>query len=152
MPISREDFLTDSDLTRREVEVEGLGTVLMRELTVGERLDWRKRLPAKLASDDVGEDELDHLLSLALVAVSLCVPGGGPMFEDGEVPEAVDLMKRKSQRTIETLQRAFLDLNGVTDEQVEQAVGNSTEITRASSSTGSPVISDTPKWTSSRAS
>jgi hypothetical protein len=140
--LTREQFLEDSDLQRKPVDVPGLGTVVLREMSVGERLDFRKKWLAQ--TNGAGDDERDTVLSLALVAASLCAPDGSPMFAEDEIHEAVAVLKRKSQRTVETLQRAFIGINGLTDEEVEAAVGKSTEIPSATSSSGSPGISDTP--------
>jgi hypothetical protein len=137
--LTREEFLKGSDLKREEVEIPGGGKVLMRELTVGERLDCRKRW---LSRNGDGDDET---LSIAFVAVSICEPAGEPMFRADEIDLAVDLIKKKSLRTVEALQGAFVRMNGLTDEAVSEAVKNSTEIPSASSSSGSPVISDTPQ-------
>jgi hypothetical protein len=141
--LTREQFLAESDLQRKPVDVPGFGTVVLREMSVGERLDFRRKWLAQ-TNGAGGGDERDTVLSLALVAASLCVPDGSPMFADDEIHEAVAVLRRKSQRTVETLQRAFIAINGLTDEEVEAAVGKSTEIPSATSSSGSPVISDSP--------
>ena len=141
--LSKEQFLKDADLRRAPVELEGVGTIVMRELSVGERLGWRRKWLARLADEATDSDERDTLLSLALVAVSLCVDDGSPMFGDDDIEGAVELLKSKSQRTVETLQKAFLSMNGLDDAAVEEAVGNSSEITSEPSSSGLPVISDT---------
>ena len=143
--LSKQEFLKDSDLRREGVVVEDLGPVLMRELSVGERMDWRRKYTMQLDDAEVDDDERDTLLSLALVAVSLCEPNGSPMFGDDEIEEAVELLKGKSQRTVDTLQQAFLRISGLTDEAVEHAVGNSIEIPSEPSSSDSPGISDTPQ-------
>jgi hypothetical protein len=137
--LTREEFLQDSDLKREEVEIPGGGRVLMRELTVGERLDCRKRWLSRNGDSD------DETLSIAFVAVSICEPAGGPMFGEDEIDLAVEMIKKKSIRTVEAMQEAFVRMNSLTDAAVEQAVKNSTEIPSASSSSGSPVISDTPQ-------
>lgn len=135
--LSKEQFLTESGLRREVVEVEGLGEVKMRELSVGERMEWEKKHEAT-----EGEDR-DVVTSLALVAVSLCNDDGSPMFSEDEIHQAVEALKAKPERVVEQLQRAFLRISGLTDEAVEQAVGNSIEIPSEPPSTDSPGISDT---------
>lgn len=131
--LTREQFLEDKDLKRETVEVEGLGEVRMRELSVGERMRYT----------DLYEDEVD--VSLALIAASLCNPDDAPMFAESEIDEAVKLLKTKAQRTIEALQAAFLRMSGLSQEDIKEAVGNSTEILSDGGSSESPGISDTPQ-------
>lgn len=140
--LSREEFLKDTDLKRVEVEVDG-GTVVMREMSVGERVSARRRHASLV--EGLPSDEAEFTLSLALIAESICDSDGSPMFDAGTIPAAAEAIGRKSQATFEALQEAFARLNGVDDAEIEAAVGNSTEIPSASSSTGSPVISDTPE-------
>lgn len=134
--LNREQFLKDTDLQREAVAVEGLGEVLMRELSVGERLDLDRLFPEDMADRDTA-------VSLGYVALSLCEPDGSQMFARDEILPAVELLKTKAQRTIEQLQKAFLRMNGLTEEAIKEAVGNSTEIPSGGGSSASPEISDT---------
>jgi hypothetical protein len=118
--LSREQFLKDGDLKRDTVSVEGLGDVRMRELSVGERMRYTALYE--------GHADRDTLVSLALVAASLCNPDDSSMFAASEVDDAVEMLKGKAQRTIEALQGAFLRMSGLSHEAVSEAVGNSTEI------------------------
>lgn len=138
--LSREEFLKDSDLKREEVSVTGLGTVLMREMTVGEVSEAQGKLEALV--EGLADGEAEIVKSLALVAVCICNPDGGPMFAEDELQEAVVVLKRKSRRAIQDLQAGFARLNGADEADVEAAVGNSNEITGDSGSSASPVISD----------
>lgn len=137
--LSKEQFLTHSDLKREEIEIDGLGTVTMRELSVGESIEAKRKHAGLLT--DVPEGERDTVLSLALIATSL-MNGAGPMFAEAEIEGATTALLAKSQRMVMRLQTAFVRLNGLA---LEQAVGNSTEIPTESSSSGSLVISDTPR-------
>lgn len=143
--LTREQFLKDTDLKREAVEVDGLGEVLMRELSVGERLDVARLFPQDMVDRDTAT-------SLGYVALSLCEPDGSPMFSRDEVLAAVDHLKAKAQRTIEQLQTAFLRMNGLSDEAVSEAVGNSIEIPSGGGSSDSPGISDTQQPALSQAS
>ena len=143
--LSREDFAKDSDLKRVPVDIEG-GSVLMRELSVAETFEGRRR--HVLLLEGVPEDERDFVLSLALIATTLCVEGGGPMFGPDEIGAGVAALRAKSTKTIKTLQAAFARLNGASEEAIKEAVGKSTEIPSVTSSSGSPVISDTLGQTS----
>lgn len=137
---SKEQFLAHSDLKREEVDIEGLGMVVMRELSLGENMTAKRRHAALL--EGVPEDERDNVLSLALVAMSLC-NGVGPMFAEDEIGNATQALLGKSQRTIMALQEAFVRLNRG-DAALKRAVGKSTEIPGEPSSSASPAISDTP--------
>lgn len=145
--MNKEQFLGHSDLKRMEVEIDGLGAITMRELSVGESIDARRKHAALL--DGVPEGERDTVLSLALIATSLC-NGVGPMFAEPEIADATKSLLARSQRTIMRLQSAFVRLNGLGEGALETAVGNSTEIPSERSSSGSPVISDTPASRGSR--
>lgn len=133
--LTRAEFLKTTDLKREAVEVDGLGTVLMREMSYGERL--------KLAESMEGMKEEDQ--AVIFVAVALCEPDGSPMFGPDELDEAAEQIKAKPVRTIETLQAAFLRLNGISQEAIEEAAGNSIAIRNGTGSSGSPETSDTPQ-------
>jgi len=137
--LSREEFLQDTDHRRETAHIDGLGTVLMRELSVGERLDLRKRC----ATMDVDEDERELVTSLAYVAVSLCTDGGAPMFGLDGLGDGIEALRGKSERTVMALQEVFLRVCGMDTEAVERAVGNSMEIPSDSSCSDSLGISDT---------
>lgn len=138
--LTREEFLQDSDLKREEVEVPG-GAMLMRALSIGEKLDTRKQWNAEKGDDE----DRDIEVVLALVATSLCSPDGSVMFGPDEIADAVVALKNKSEETIKALQVGFARLNGVSEDDIRATVGNSDEITTESSSSDSPVISDTPQ-------
>ena len=136
--LTKEQFLAHSDLKREEVEIEGLGTVTMRELSLGENLTAKRRHAELL--EGVPEDERDNVLSLALVAMSLC-NGTGPLFAESEIGEGARALLGMSQRTVVALQEAFVRLHRG-EAALERAVGKSTEIPSVSSSSDSLVISD----------
>lgn len=136
--LSRDEFSKDTDLKREEVAIEG-GSVLMRELSVAEQFEAKRRFEPLLQG--VPDDERDVVLSLALIATTLCVDGGGPMFASDEIAKAVAILRGKAARTLRALQISFARINGATEVALEEAVGKSTEIPSVSSSSGSPVIS-----------
>ena len=136
--LSKEQFLAHSDLRREEVEIEGLGTVTMRELSLGENLTAKRRHAALL--EGVPADEHDNLLSLALVATSLC-NGTGPLFAESEIADGARALLAKSQRTVMALQEAFVRLHRG-EAALERAVGKSMEIPGGPSFSGSLAISD----------
>lgn len=138
--ITREEFESDEDLRRMEVETPS-GTVLLRELSVGENLDMVRKY--KHLADGVEGEERDFIMSLVVIAVGICGPDGTSMFGADEIEVAVAALKRKPQRTVEALQVAFVELNGTSEDQVLLDVGNSIEIPTESSSSDSPGISDT---------
>lgn len=140
--LTKDQFLQAPEPKREEVEVYGLGRTLMREMMVNERQGWQRRHRARKGKG--GEDvDADLDLSLAMIAASLCVDGGGPMFAENEIAGAVEALKAKSQRTVEELQKHFLKINGMDPEALKEEVGNSGEIPSDGSSTSSPGISDT---------
>jgi len=132
--LTREQFLKNTDLRRETVDIEGLGAVRMRELSVGERIATAKKYA------DGGDEDRQ---ALAWIALSLCEPDDSPMFGEHEIEQAVDALGSKAIRTIEALQTAWLKLNGLTADGIKEAVGNSTEIPSDDGSSASPEISDT---------
>lgn len=131
--ISKSEFVRSTGLKREEFEIEGLGTVNMRELSVAERLELTERY----------KDRHEYEQSLAMTALSVCEPDGSSMFGLDDLDEGVAVMKGKAHGIVEGLQRAFLRVNGLDEAAIEKAVGNSTEIPSVPSSTVSPGISDT---------
>lgn len=131
--LTKEEFTAKDGLKRQAFEIDGLGTVNMRELSVAERVAL-----SEAAADD--ED-----LAVRMVATSLCGPDGESMFPRDELDDAIEVIQRKALRTIKALQKAFLEVCGMDQAAIEEAVGNSIEIPSEPSSSDSLGISDTPQ-------
>lgn len=140
--LSREEFLKETDLRHETVEVEGLGQVRMRQMSMGEKLDAPKRFKDLLA--DVPAEEHEVVLALVLVAASLCNPDDSPMFTNGDMADGLRALRAKSSAAVGKIQEAFLRLNQMNVDAVEQAAGKSTPTPSEPSSSGSPGLSATP--------
>lgn len=145
--LTKDQLLAPAELKREEREIPGLGPVLMREMSVNERLEnpKRRKTIAKEMGEGAEEGDVDFVASLHMVARVLCAEGGTPMFADTEIPRAVEALKQRSQATVTALQKAFLEVNGMGEGALEEALGNSEEIPSDASSSPSPGISDTTR-------
>lgn len=139
--IDKRALLKPKALKRHEVAVGDGDHVLMRELTVAERLYARKRFQ----SIDQTDEEQSTRGVLALVVSSLCNEDEGQtvMFPETEWDEAVDALVQLSNAEVENLMSECLRIQGMTPTAQQEAVKNSEASPSDSSSSGSPKTSDT---------
>lgn len=138
--IGKGALLKPSDLKRETVTIGPLGgEVVMRELTVAERLAAKKRLTAA----DLEDGEQSTRAVLGLVVFCLCNEDGTAMFPESEWKEAVDGLLQQSNPAVEELMSECLRIQGMGRDAVKVAVGNSEASPSGSSSSGSPETSDT---------
>lgn len=135
MMLSRSDFVSSTtDLKSETVEIEGMGSVMMRELSVIQR----KAVMAQVKDSD------EEVQAAALVAATL-YDESGPWFTIATLFDGADVILGKSVRTVSALNRAFAKLHGVSDKDIEEAAGNSTAILSEAGSSGSQETSDTQR-------
>jgi len=138
--IDKAALLRPPTLKRETVQVGPLGgEVVMRELTVGERLAARKRLDGA----DMEDPEESTRAVLALVVSCLCNEDGTPMFPDEEWSEAVEGLMQQSNPAVEQLMAECLRIQGMGADSVKDAVKNSEASPSDSLSSGSPETSAT---------
>lgn len=130
--LTREEFEKQDGLKRREFEIPGIGPVLMRELSVAERV-----------AEGAGSND-DDTAAMRMIAMSLCQPDGSPMFGADEIDRGVIALTSKSLDALQELQKAFLAVCGMDEAAAIEAVGNSTGTRNDASSSGSAETSDTP--------
>lgn len=139
--LGKDDLLKKASLKRATVKVGDGDEVVMRELSVADRLTAGKFFGEVKEGDTVGQTKA----MLAQVAMSLCNEDGTQMCAgEEEVAIVAQALMDRSSRLVQDLINECLTLNGFGKEAIKEALGNSGEITTGNSSSGSPVISDTP--------
>lgn len=135
MALDKAALLGKDALKRHTVQIGPLGgEVVLRELSVSERLAAAKRFGAL----DDGDAEAQIRAVLGLVACSLCNDDDSQMFEtDAEQEEMVAAFMGKSSAAVEELMNECMRINGLGDygkEQTKETLGNSEGSPSASSS------------------
>lgn len=141
--VDKRALLKPKALKREKVTVgDGDDFVLMRELTVAERLYARKRF----VGVDQNDEEEATVAVLALVVSSLCNDDEEQtvMFQEFEWDEAVQALLQLSNAEVENLMAECLRIQGMGEGAQKDAVKNSEASPSDSSSSGSPKTSDTP--------
>ena len=133
MMVTREEFL-GVKLETETVEVPGLGTLTVRELTQDEYADW----VAEWATQENGQVKVNNRAYCASLLQRCVVNGdGAPMFS----PEDAALLARRPARITRPLIQAAERLNGIGAETMRAAKKNSDSGQDGSTSTSSPATS-----------
>lgn len=141
--VDKRALLKPKALKREKVTVgDGDDFVLMRELTVAERLYARKTF----VGVDQNDEEEATVAVLALVVSSLCNDDEEQtiMFPEAEWDEAVQALLQLSNAEVENLMAECLRIQGMGENAQKEAVKNSEASPSDSSCSGSPKTSDTP--------
>lgn len=136
MALTREQINAIDDISVEMVEVnvpEWGGSVFLRPMTVGELDEYSN---AVVRAKDKG---LSNFRS-RLVAYCLCNDKGERLFSDADV----DQLARRNAVVVNRLYEAADKLNDISPQKVEAVAGNSNAGQSASSSSGSPAISNEP--------
>ena len=114
--VTREQLLASRDqLARREVDVEGLGRVVMRELLAGESERWFLALAKRQENGAAPRS-----FRCELVQKSLINPDGSLMFKTDDI----ELMESLSNRIINQLSDVAWELSGMSDQRLEETKKN----------------------------
>jgi hypothetical protein len=111
--LSLEEILASNDIETRDVEVPGWGRngkpglVRIRMLTNSELMTYGEKIEGK------GQ----KMANLTLVMMSCVTKDGKPLFDDQSVRKMMD----KSAKSINTIAKEILDLNGVKPGTAERA-------------------------------
>lgn len=110
MLLKREDVLTSHDVKTKDVEVaEWGGSVRVRQMTLAERGEFARR-----GADGVATTG-------AWLLATLCVDENGKrMFTDDDV----EGLMRRNHRAIDRVVDAILEVNGLDQKKVDDAVKN----------------------------
>ncbi len=141
--VDKRALLKPKALKREKVTVgDDDDFVLMREITVAERLYARKRFEGV----DENDEEEATVAVLALIVSSLCNDDEEQtiMFPEAEWDEAVQALLQLSNAEVENLMAECLRIQGMGENAQNEAVKNSEASPSDSSSSGSPKTSDTP--------
>ena len=122
MALGKDALLRAQTLKRETVQIGPLGgEVVLRELTLAERLRCNKRFIGIKDNDA----EAAYRAALAQALTALCNEDGSPMFAEDEIDGAVEQMLGLSSAAIEQLILESSRLQGVSKESLKDAVGNS---------------------------
>lgn len=118
----RDSILAADDLERREVTIDGWGFPVFVRVISGRE---RQQLVEKWG--DVKDDEaaMQDLLPF-VCALCLVDDGGGRPFDPTEQVD-IDLLKGKGARQLEAIYHAAMQLNGMEDDAIDEAVANFTD-------------------------
>lgn len=120
MALSKAQFMEKPQFPRSTHKIDGMGELVLRELSVKEKMDIEKWAePIKGQS----KDEAGVFSVMALVAASICEPDGEPMFTRDELPTGVETVKGYGERAVKLLIDAYKQVNGGAEEPKE-ALGN----------------------------
>lgn len=137
--IDKAALLSPPPLKRHRVTIESMGgEIVLRELTVGERLERKK-----LFKPEESDERALFLSVLCMVTSSLCNEDDSEMFEQSEWQQAAEAIMARSNAEAQELVEAWQKIQGLEDE--EEAVKNSDASPSDSSSSGSPETSDSPQ-------
>lgn len=104
MALNRDEILAANDVEIHEVEVpEWGGSVLVRPLTAGDA--------SKLG---------DEATTAVLVALSCVDEDGETLFTEDDIPA----LEKKSLAALKRVVEVVVEINGLTDEALQEAVGN----------------------------
>lgn len=120
MALSKAQFMEKPKFPRETVAIEGIGELVLRELSVKEKMEIEKLAEKR---KDVTEDERAVYSNLALVASSVCEPDGEPMFSREELPVGVETIKGFGERAVKALIEAYKQVNGG-GQTPKEALGN----------------------------
>ena len=126
--LTKADVLAAQDLKREAVDVpEWGGRVYLTELTAAERVAWEKRIS--------GLDDTKPLEVLtSLLVVTVCDRQGERLFDEADVPE----LAKRSAAVLLRLQKQALELNRLTDDDIEGLAKKSERGRSGDSASGSP--------------
>lgn len=130
MALSRDALLKGQTLKRETVTV-GIGEVVMRQLSVAERLRCNRRFLG------IEKDDVDgaYRAAIAQVVTALCNDDGTPMFSADEIDGTVgELMESLPNAAAEELIAECSRIQGVKLDDVREAAGNSDATPSAASS------------------
>lgn len=119
MPMTPEQFREAAARKRKtvEVEIEGVGAVKLRALSAGDAQRFQAEVQK---AEKEGKDPEE--LSFSFIARSWVDADNRPWLPEDE---GVELAKSLDPETYKAVAKAVLVLNGLTQEAVEQAEGNS---------------------------
>lgn len=139
MRLSKDDILRKDDILTEEVDVpEWGGTLLVRGMTGRQRDQWEASMQKRQ-----GKRFVMDVADIRAKLVAFCVVGddGQRIFTDADV----DDLSAKSAAALDRIYTVAAKLSGVTDEDVEELVGNFGETpsagTVSSSRNGSAALS-----------
>jgi len=113
--LSAEDILSSKDDSLEKVSVpEWGGDVFVRTMTGGERDSW------ELYASKQMERANNVNIRAKLACLCLCDENGKRLFGDGQV----DALGKKSAKALDRVYSAALELNKLTDEDIEQLEKN----------------------------
>lgn len=123
--ISKVEFLAKNDVTYKEVDVPGWGTVRVRSLSGAGRdvymkgiMEWHADGTSTVKTEDA---------EARLLAVTLVDEEGNLWF--GNVEEGVEILRQKSAGSLQKAFYAAMHLSGLQDEATDVVAENSEEIT-----------------------
>jgi len=118
MALNKQQINNAQDLPLTEVEVkEWGGSVLLRTMTGKERDDFENHIMANTNKDE----KLDTRgLRVLLLGLTLVDEDGNRLFQDDELEE----LQSKSSKVINDLFEKAQELNGLSDNEVEDLVKN----------------------------
>lgn len=130
MPLTPEQFREAAARKRKtiEVEIEGVGAVKLRALSAGDAQRFQAEVQ-KAEKDGKDAEEL----AFSLIARSWVDGNNGPWLPEDE---GIELAKSLDPETYKAVAKAVLVLNGLTEDAVKAAEGNSEGNPDASTPTG----------------
>lgn len=157
MPLGRDQILTANDLEVREVHVPewadaatGDDIVLVKALTGEERQAFQLSLVQFRPLPNGQQETRPNLGNMAakLVARAVVDEQGNRVFKDQDVAA----LGRKSGAALERVFEVAQEMSGLSDQDIEAAVENFSEMASDDSVSSSPEISDAPSENSYAAS
>lgn len=153
MPLGREQILTADDLETREVHVPewadpvtGDDVVLVKALSGDERMAFQLSL-AQIRTLPNGNTETRpdlRNMTAKLVARAIVDEQGNRVFSDQDIAA----LGKKSAAALERVFAVAQEMSGLSDEDIEAAVENFSEMASDASSSSSPGTSDAPSGSS----
>lgn len=128
--LNRDQFLAIDDRRTQEVEVDG-GYLLIREMDGAAVMSFAMTMEGKADSPEAKEAQRQAIYRA--IAKSVVDPDTDELMF---TMEDVELLARKSWRTLNNLQNAIMKLNGMDAEAIEAAKNASSGAGGSASSTG----------------
>ncbi len=137
--LTREDFLAKSKSLKLElVEVPDLGgSVYLRELSTGQRLEYRERIVQLQAiNPQIGPANSLEIMAL-MISFSACDETGVPLFKEEDVKALAD----NSPNALMELSIKVMELSGISGKAIEEVAANLKKVQSSSSATDLPTNS-----------
>jgi len=132
MALSKEEIFNIKDIEIREVYVpEWNGTVYIRTMSGVDRDRFDESLQSATRKD--GTVDI-RTLRARLLALCICDASGSPLFSLADVEK----LNQKSSKALMRLFAVAQDLNGLTEEAIQELLGNSEGDRSAASGSSSP--------------